>query len=339
MGSGVNRYESTHSVLKRDMSIVSFSEIRDACRLVAERASFVHIRQDALQAYAEGLSLGDVITPIYDTDHHFLGEPAETATYILTLDAINFGSGYFPHLQKRSGMSGYFTVASSLKDYFTQRGVISANALTQLTPAACAAIFGQDLKHPLRAELMGLFAEALQALGAYLLKHFEGNFEALVIAAERSAARLVTLLSAMPFFQDVAEYQGLSVPLYKRAQITASDLSLAFGGEGLGTFEDLDELTIFADNLVPHVLHVDGLLDYDPALAERIDAGELILAGSAAEIELRAVALHTVEQLVTLLRKDGHQITAQQFDVFLWNRGQAQRYRKTPRHRTRTVFY
>lgn len=296
------------------------------------------MRPDALQAYIEELPLSDLITPLYDTDHHFLGEPAETAAYILTLDAVNFGSGYFPYLHKRPGMSGYFTVAVSLKEHFEQHGAISAQALTQLTPAKCAAIFGQDLEHPLRAELMGLFAEALQALGDYL-QHFEGRFDALVLAAERSTARLATLLTAMPFFQDVADYHGLSVPLYKRAQITASDLSLAFGGKGLGTFNDLDELTIFADNLVPHVLHVDGLLEYAPVLVRRIDAGELIPAGSAEEIELRAVALHAVEQMVTLLRKDGRPITAQQLDVFLWNRGQLPRYRAKPRHRTRTVFY
>ena len=37
---------------------------------------------------------------------------------------------------------------------------------------------------------------------------------------------------------------------YKRAQIVASDLALA----GVAEFDDLDRLTIFADNLVPHVL-------------------------------------------------------------------------------------
>jgi len=34
------------------------------------------------------------------------------------------------------------------------------------------------------------------------------------------------------------------------------DLSIALEGRGLGAFADLDRLTIFADNLVPHVLRV-----------------------------------------------------------------------------------
>ena len=41
----------------------------------------------------------------------------------------------------------------------------------------------------------------------------------------------------MPFFDDLG--------FYKRAQITANDLALA----GVATFDDIDELTVFADNL------------------------------------------------------------------------------------------
>ena len=47
----------------------------------------------------------------------------------------------------------------------------------------------------------------------------------------------------------------LPTPFFKRAQITPNDLALA----GVAEFDDLDRLTIFADNLVPHVLHVDPL--------------------------------------------------------------------------------
>ena len=49
---------------------------------------------------------------------------------------------------------------------------------------------------------------------------------------------------------------------------------------------------------MPHVLRVDGVLEYDPALLARIDAGELIAAGSPEEVEIRAVSLHAVERLV-----------------------------------------
>ncbi len=312
-----------------------FSEIKQACARVAERARFVSLEPDALAAYAANLDMSALSTPGYDAAHHLIGDPEAVLAFNITLDAVNFGSGYFPHLLKRPGMSGYFTVASALKDYFEAHGPLSADELCALTPERTAAMFGQDLREPVRAELMRHFAEALGQLGSYLSERFGGSFVRLVEAAGGSAERLAELLAAMPYFQDVSEYDGLAVPLFKRAQITPSDLALAFDGQGWGAFGDLDKLTIFADNLVPHVLRIDGVLRYAPRLAERIGAGELIAAGSPEEIEIRAVALHAAQKLTELLPE----VTARQLDVYLWNRGQGAAYKAVPRHRTRTVFY
>ena len=90
-------------------------------------------------------------------------------------------------------------------------------------------------------------------------------------------------------YRDVAIYRGREVPFLKRAQITASDI---------GTFDDLDQLTLFADNLIPHVLRVEGVLVLDDALARTVDAGELLEAGGQAETELRAAAVHAVIDIV-----------------------------------------
>lgn len=312
------------------------AEIRHACAEVARRARLVRLNEERLGDYARALPL-ERLQPSYDTRHHYLGSPEATVAYILTLDAVNFGSGYFPQLHKRPGLSGYFTVAVSLKEAFEQDGPLSAEALRDLSVERCAAMFGQT--HTAGLPLMRLFSQALNDLGSYLLKRFGGSFTALVDAAEHSAERLVKLLLPMPYFQDVSDYQGLRVPFYKRAQIAASDLALAFGGQGYGRFDDLAALTIFADNLVPHVLRVDGLLTYDEELATRIARGELLEAGSLPEIEIRAVAVHAVERLVAVLREGGSAVTAQQLDILLWNRGQEARYKALPRHRTRTVFY
>jgi Potential Queuosine, Q, salvage protein family len=176
-------------------------------------------------------------------------------------------------------------------------------------------VLGQDDRHP----LMRLYAEALRELGRFL-----GDRSALdlVEQADGSAEWLATSLArGMRFFDD----RGF----YKRAQIVPSDLALA----GLAEFADLDSLTIFADNLVPHVLRVDGVLRYDPQLAAHIDAGELLAQGRA-EREIRACALHACEQLA---RRTG--VPARLLDVRLWNRGQAPEYKAIPRHRTRSVYY
>jgi Potential Queuosine, Q, salvage protein family len=317
-----------------------FQEIRDASRDVADHAQFVRVDRAALQRYVLAIPSEDLAIPKLDPSRHFLDHGADTAAFIVTLDSINFGSGWFPHLKKRPGNSGYFTVASALTDLFRSEGVLSASRLAHLTAAECTRIFAQDPGNSVAQELMERFAAALNDLGRLLIDSYGGSFTSLIESAEHSAEQLVRLLSATPFFDDVAEFRGRRVPFYKRAQLTAADLSLAFEGQGWGRFDDLRELTIFADNLVPHVLRMDGVLLYEPGLAVRIDSEELIPAGSQEEVEIRAGALHAVELMVGELLRTGRPATAMGIDFFLWNRGQLPSYKlEKPRHRTRTVFY
>lgn len=316
-----------------------FDRVRESCCRVAERARSVRIAADRIRAYAWNLPIGRFRRPELDPRYHFIEEPAATLAYIVTLDTVNFGSGYFPHLHKRPGLSGYFTIASALKDYFAAHGPPDAETLVRLTPADCHRIFGQEPDGGPRSELMALFARALNDLGRLLLDRFGGDFARLVAAAGNRAEQLVYILAEMPFFRDVAVYDGLEVAFYKRAQLMCADLWLAFRGEGYGYFADIDNLTIFADNLVPHVLRVDGVLVYDPDLADRIDRGEPVPAGSPEEVEIRACAVHAAELMVAELRRTGRQVTARELDYLLWNLGQEPKYKARPRHRTRTVFY
>ena len=316
-----------------------FERIRAACRTVADRAEHVRICTDRIEAYAAALPIDELAVPELDDERHFVGDESETVAYFVTLDALNFGSGYFPHLAKRPGMSGYYTIASCLTDRYRASGPIPAALLRTMSAPECGRLFAQDLKSfPIR-ELMGLFARALNDLGAHLEARFEGRFDRLVDAADRSAARLIEILSFQPFFRDEVSYRGLTVPLHKRAQLLASDLALAFEGEGPGRFGDLDRLTIFADNLVPHVLRIDGLLEYSGDLGAAIEREDLIRAGSDEEIEIRACAVHCVELLRDALARFGRSVPSRLLDQVLWHRGQGSTYKQRKRHRTRTVFY
>jgi hypothetical protein len=321
------------------MNVGLLDGVRAVCKDVAQRARHVHINHKQIAAYAASLPLDQLAAPEHDAASHYLGHGDDTVAFFLTLDAINFGSGYFPHLRKRQGMSGYFTVASSLKDRFELHGPFSATELAALTLQDCTRIFGQETRKVPIGELMQLFANALHDLGRYLLQRFDGSFVGLVESAGGSAEGLAQLLIEMPYFNDVSPYDGLQVPFYKRAQITSADLSIAFEGQGPGRFRDLDKLTIFADNLVPHVLRVDGILRYDDDLLARINRAELVAAGSAEEVEIRACALHAVELVSAELRKLGHNVPPMRLDYLLWNRGQQPQYKAQPRHRARTVYY
>ena len=293
-------------------------EVRAAAARVAAQARHVRIVEDAVAPYAAGLPADSPPAP--DLDGASL---EERAAFSLTLNAINFGSGWFPTLRKRPGMSGFRTVEAGLKAH----GPFTPAELATMTPATIARTAGQDPDH----ELMGHFAVHLRELGERVRDEHHGSFLALAQAGDGSAVALAERLGSWPTWRDVSHYGDQEVPFYKRAQIAAADLALA----GIAPADDLPELTLFADNLVPHVLRIDGILELDPDLVARIDSEQLIEHDSPEEVEIRACALHAVEQLV-----QAHGATdATTVDYVLWNRGAAPRYKAHPRHRARTTDY
>lgn len=280
--------------------------VRENAAAIAEGARHVSIELDRLDEIEPGPP------PVLDPEKHYLeGSREDVAAYLLTLDAINFGSGWFPTLRKRAGCSGYYTVCWALADRFRENGPWSNEELETLDADELADVLGQERGH----ELVRLYASALHHLGEWL-----GDRKALDVIGD-SAEGLAESLREMPFFDDLG--------FWKRAQITANDFHLA----GIAEFVDIDKLTIFADNLVPHVLRVDGVLRYSDELAAKIDAGHLLEPGEE-EREIRGCAVHACELIAKELG-----IPPRDLDVMLWNRGQGERYKSRPRHRTRTVYY
>ncbi len=344
-----------------------FEQIRKAAADVAKRAKWVRLNEERLNALADALAdtlAGDrgefhadklagppaqasttteegstALAPSLDPAHDRRADADSTLAFVLTLDAVNFGSGWFPHLRKRSGQSGYFTIAGGLKDYFDRHGALTPSTLAAIQGDECARIFDQSPGLAPASELMDLFARSWRDLGAMVNTRFGGSFVGLVEAADHSAEALVRILAEMPLYRDVERYGDLDVPFYKRAQITCSDLASAFRGSSFGRFDDLDALTIFADNLVPHVLRREGVLDYDSDLLRRIRSEELIALGSPEEIEIRALAVHAVERLSAMLTNRGRPALPRQLDSVLWHRGQSRAMKSEPRHRTRCTYY
>jgi putative queuosine salvage protein len=279
----------------------------------------VTVREGAIDAYAATLP-DSIAPPPPDPATQILGGDLELqAAFVICLDAVNFGSGWWPTIRKRPGHSGYFTIAAGVTERFRRDGPWSAAELTELTAADVAAVVGQDREHPLMAD----YAAALRDVG--------GRFATVVEAAGGSAPALAGLISQWDAFADVATYEGRSVPFFKRAQLVPADLNRS----GAVSLRDEDRLTAFADNLVPHVLRLDGVLRLDPALERAIEAGELLEHGSPAEVELRAGAVHAVE----LLAAAGQGLSPAQVDYFLWTRGQGPRYKAIPRPRSRNTAY
>ena len=321
--------------------------VRSGAAEVAERAVHVHVATGRLAPYADELVASGELDRVgrvegadasgpWAVDHP---DPEAAVALVLALDAVNFGSGWHPVVRKRPGCSGAVTMATNLREHVDRHGDVTARWLAGIEPSDAHRIFDQPHDGGPVEELMAHFAAALAELGTLVETDHDGSFTALVASAGGSAARLVDVLASLPGFADVWTLDGVEVPILKRAQLAVADLHRTFGPTGPGRFRDLDRLTAFADNLVPHVLRLDGVLVVDEAVVQRIDAEELLAAGSREELEIRAVGLHAVEELRRALAARGHAVPSWQLDQVLWSRGAGARYKARPRHRARSTAY
>jgi hypothetical protein len=275
--------------------------VRLHCAGVAAAAR--HVSIDESVAIAAG-----GVSGLDETLHFLEGAPEEVARYVLILDTINFGSGWFGELGVTTdGLTERLTAHARGERPW------SAEQLSALDATTVGAILGLPATH----QLTRLYAAALNHLGAFL-----GHRPMDAILGDSADDLAERLAAGMPFFDD----RGY----YKRAQITANDLHLA----GVVTYPDVDRLTVFADNLLPHVLRLDGVLRYSDELAARIDAGLPLTAGSDFERELRACAVHACERLARDLG-----VTPRLLDNWLWNRGRHPPYSERPAHISHTVYY
>jgi hypothetical protein len=321
--------------------------ILSSTRDVVEQGEYVWIASDRVEMLAhqwlpDETGQNSSTTPTWYGSYHFYDGTERTANWILALDAMNF-CFWAEKDQPRwcidyqgERLNGYLAEAASLK-----RAVEEGFPLWDA--AYLSTISEKDLAHIFRGEqTIPLFEERLQNLrevGVVLLQQYNGQCSNVIEQASGSAVKLALLLAKdFPSFNDVALYRHRLVRFYKRAQICVADLYGSFAGKSWGAFTDMEQLTAFADYKLPQVLRHFGVLEYQPSLAQRIDAQELLEAGSEEEVELRAATIWACELLRRALARHGCTMTAAEIDMRLWLLGQNSSAMR-PYHRTRTIYY
>ena len=316
-----------------------YHQVRQSAFYIMQKAKHVSIDEKALYDFAKSLSPEKIKkTYIWEAPFHFLGSGQELLNYIFTVDTINFGSGFSPEIQKKTGNSIYAFVASGLKKAMLSGLDLSAKWAEQVTIAELEALFGLEQK-----ELLSQFALCLQETGRFVVQNYKGEYSSLLenLPKEKKGNALISLLTEnSKHWDDSGFYQGEKVSFYKRAQILANDLYLGFQGTSFGDFDDIACLTMFADNLVPHVFYCEGVLAYSASLKKQIEKGEFLESYSEPEMEIRASAIVAVEKILNFwTQKQEKGLFPCMLDVYLWNHGHEAHYKKVPRHLTKTFFY
>jgi hypothetical protein len=147
------------------------------------------------------------------------------------------------------------------------------------------------------------------------------------------------LLEEFPSFRDESEYKGHHVAFQKRAQLLMWQLHARFRTSGFFGLEDPEEMTVFADYIVPVALRRLGIFSYSDELEAAVNSREIIPADSDQEIEIRAMtiwACHLLTQEVNRLRPDDRKVIEPVIDARLWTHYHTTHW---PHHLTITTDY
>ena len=103
--------------------------------------------------------------------------------------------------------------------------------------------------------------------------------------------------------------------------------------------EDMENMTAFADYIIPVALESFGIVKYSSGLKEKIDSGILIDRDSIEEIEIRSTSIYVTAKLTELInnyKKEEEKIIIPQLDFKLWTDFHAD---ERPHHLTKTIMY
>lgn len=317
-------------------------QITHNCKWVVENSSFVSINEEKIPEYSEFI-FNDYSKhlkhDIFSPDIHYISSNMEdTLLYIFALDSINFGSGYFEKAKSEYGINlNYYYVAKALKAAFEKQLLNTPEKLLTHNINELFNIFGFSRgKYEAIDKMINAFSNMLKLTSNKIIEDYKGSVLNFIEDENYSAVKIADTLSEMQSFNDCSNYKGRDIYFLKRAQILPADIDLVYKD----LLKDVDKLTIFADNKVPHTFHCDNILIYSEDLQSKIDRKEVFKFGSEEEVEMRAASIHATELMKLQLLSKG--ITARSVDIdrLLWHRSTDETFFKSKLcHRTETTAY
>ncbi|GAB7350737.1 hypothetical protein MBLNU459_g1288t1 [Dothideomycetes sp. NU459] len=278
-----------------------------------------------------------------------------TLSFIFTMDLLNFSFWSELNDDERYAVeyrgkrwTGYWSLVASLQRALEEEIPITTPSFW-VDEEECT---DEKLRHVFRSctdeEMPLLIPErrsCLREAGQVLQDQFGGSIVELVESGEGSAGKLVNLLAhEFPCLKDETRFEGRKVRIMKRAQILVADIWAAFNGEGFGQFDDIQNITMFADYRIPQMLHTLGCLSYSPPLDYTIRAMQSIESGHNWEIELRGCSIWCVELIRRQILKEHKdaEVNAILIDFFLYDLAKERERageKAMPHHRTRSIWY
>jgi len=123
-----------------------------------------------------------------------------------------------------------------------------------------------------------------------------------------------------------------------------ADLWACFNGQSYGGFDDIGELTMFADYRVPVTLTMLHCLQFAPKLEAHIKGRKPIASGSPWECQIRGASIWCIEMIRREIRRrhPDANVNAVLIDFYLYDAAKEMERMGAeglPHHRTRSIWY
>ena len=212
--------------------------------------------------------------------------------------------------------------------------------LRDITETTFKSIFRANIEMPMSKEK----TDVLNQVGQILVEEYKGDWLNFVKSGPKKLYQngeglIERLVSQFERFKDSSIYLGKEVHFLKLAQLAFWGIHRELGKYGDFYIEDMENMTAFADYIVPVALEKMKIITYSEKLKNKIEQGVLIESDSIEEIEIRAATLFVTAQLteeINKLRLDDEKIIIPQLDFKLWTDFHAN---KSPHHLTKTIMY
>lgn len=311
--------------------------ILDSIRSVIQTSKHVHINEDAIIEFADG------VTDLYSKDLFCLNNASEEEqiAFAIIYGSVNscfWGEPKWTIEVDGQKYDGSMAMFYALKNATQKYNLLNPQYLKNLSESDFKEILLGNVEIPLFQERLEIF----RSIGQAVCDRFNGLFANIIKEGESDAVKIVDLLvKEMPLaFNDVVNYHGQVVKFYKKVQLVQSNLFELYKNNLISIpIIGMEKLTAFADYKVPQMLRQFNILEYSPELSEKVDNKIEIPYGSDEEIEIRASTVWAVELLTQKLKQKYPDIYSAKVNNILWHKGQEKVGDMKPYHRTMTIWY
>tara|TARA_Y100001936_G_C16084571_1_gene680625 strand:+ start:3131 stop:4111 length:981 start_codon:yes stop_codon:yes gene_type:complete len=201
-------------------------------------------------------------------------------------------------------------------------------------------LFSANIPMPLAAEKVNVLHE----IGDVLVKNYSGDWINFINDGPRKLyadgeGLIDRLIGSFTRFDDFSILDKNKIYFLKLAQLAFWGIHRELSNSKQFHIEDLENMTAFADYIVPVALEHLKITNYKPDLKKKIINGELIERDSREEIEIRAATIYVTAKMTEIINKhrpENQDIYIPHLDFKFWSEYHSD---EKPHHLTKTIMY